>query len=98
MATRRSPAKGRTQRSAEQWRSIIRRFDQSGLQPNDFCRRESLARSTFDLRRRRMSQGTPSSGFVELKQSPQDINATADSWTLEVDLPGGVHLCFRGGR
>ena len=98
MGTSRRPARHRTQRSTEQWHSIIQRFDKSGLSANAFCRQEGLARSTFDLRRRQISRDAQPGGFVELKQSSQDIDGTAESWTLEVDLPGGVRLCFRAGR
>lgn len=98
VGTSRRPAQSRIQRNAEQWRDIIQRFEKSGLSANAFCRRENLARSTFDLWRRRISRAAQRAGFVELKQSSQDIDDTAESWTLAVDLPGGVRLCFRGGR
>jgi hypothetical protein len=98
VGTSRRPARGRTQRSTEQWRGIIQRFERSGLSANAFCRQEGLARSTFDLRRLQISRDAQPAGFVELKPSPQDIGATGESWTLEVDFPGGVRLCFRGGR
>ena len=98
VATSSRPAKGRIHRSTEQWQRIVRHFEKSGLTADAFCRRESLAKSTFDLWRRRLSRDAQPAGFVELKQSPQDIDATAESWTLEIDLPGGVRLCFRGGQ
>jgi hypothetical protein len=82
------------QRSEKQWIEILRRFESSGEGSRQFCRREGLALSS--LQRWRQRVGTVrTKGFVELVQSSPAEPAGA-SWGLEVSLPNGVSLRFRG--
>ena len=90
-------------RSAKAWRAIFDRYDASGQTQRDFCKAEGVALSTF-LRWRgdlRPGVASPSSAtkhesapanspFVEL------IAPTpAQSWTIELELPGGCVLRVR---
>ena len=53
-------------RNADQWSTLLLRFEQSSLSPEDFCRREHLALSSFHRWRRRLAPTTSTPGFVEL--------------------------------
>jgi hypothetical protein len=81
-------------RSEKEWIEILRRFESSGEGSRQFCRREGLALSSLQRWRQRL--GTPcATRFVELvPEAPAE--STAMSWSLEVSLPHGVSLRFRG--
>lgn len=84
----------RKRRTEAQWAEIIRRFESSGQDSNEFCRREGLALSSFQRWRRRLDP-VATSKFVEL--APTTAPAEAETgWSLEVALPNGVGLRFRG--
>ena len=84
---------GRRRRSEKQWTAILRRFEASGLDSKEFCRRDGLALSSFQRWRQRLGPRS-SAGFVELVPSvPGD--ATSTGWSLEVSLPNGASLRFR---
>jgi hypothetical protein len=81
-------------RSEKQWTEILRRFESSGEGSRQFCRREGVALSSLQRWQRRV--GTiRAKGFVELVQAVPAEPAGA-SWELEVSLPNGVSLRFRG--
>jgi transposase-like protein len=86
-------------RSAEQWRSIIARFQESGLKPREFCKQEGLAEATFGRWRRRFLAEAGRPDFVELLPSSPSVKGSgSEFWELELDLPGGGSLRLRGGR
>ncbi len=84
----------RTRRTRSQWTEILGRFASSRLDPQEFCRREGLALSSFQRWRGRLEPVAPAD-FVELvpASSPNDL---ASTWSLDVSLPGGVSLRFQG--
>jgi len=83
--------------SPDQWRAIINRFEQSGLTIKEFCHKENLAQATFSKWRRQIRQESDLSGFIELQQSPVP-SSTVQSWSLQIDLPGGGHLRIQVGQ
>ena len=84
---------GRQRRNDKQWTAILRRFEASGLDQSEFCRRDGLALSSFQRWRQRLGP-LASAGFVELVPSaPAD--APSSAWSLEVSLPNGASLRFR---
>lgn len=83
----------RKRRSEGEWTEILRRFESSGLSPGEFCRRGSLALSSFQRWRRRLGP-VAAAEFVELVPTSADSTPPA-SWSLEVALPNGVCLRFR---
>jgi transposase-like protein len=83
--------------SPDQWRSIFNRFEKSGLTIKDFCHKENLAQATFSKWRSQIRQDSGPSGFIELQSSP-DPSPTALTWSLQIDLPGGGHLCIQVGQ
>jgi transposase-like protein len=85
-------------RSAEEWRAIVERFQQSGLKEKEFCARENLAQSSLDRWRRRFLSEGHRPGFVELRPFIPTAAPTQGAWTVEVDLPGGTSLRIRCGR
>ncbi len=84
-------------RSAEEWRTIVSRFERSGQTRKQFCTAEDLAPSTFSLWRRKLRRSEAGSGangagrFVELADSPTALPA----WEAELDLGEGVVLRLR---
>ena len=91
MAARRA----RKRRPRSEWESIQCRFEESGLSQVEFCRREGLSLRNFHRWRQRLRGRPEPIPFVELG-SPSKGNAAEDSWELEVLLPGGARLHFRG--
>lgn len=85
--------KGHVRRSRKEWAGILRRFDSSGLAPQEYCRREGLSLSSFQRWRNRLSAGAATE-FIEL--TPSSSESRASGWELEVTLPHGVRLQFRG--
>lgn len=85
---------GRIRRTKSEWKKIIHKFLESGLNAKEFCRREKL--DPVNLARwRRQVASPPAAKFVPvIPQVPEP--PTGSSWELEVSLPGGVHLQFRG--
>jgi hypothetical protein len=84
----------RVRRSEKQWIAIMKRFESSSLGSREFCRREGVSPSSFQRWRRRLGS-TFAGEFVELvpESSPTMV---MPSWSLDVALPNGVCLRFRG--
>jgi hypothetical protein len=85
-------------RNADQWRTLLHRFQQSSLGPKDFCRRENLAQSSFHRWRSKLATTTPAPGFVELLPPTSCPDDGSSSWVVELDLPGGGSLRIRCSR
>jgi hypothetical protein len=84
---------GKVWRSEAEWRTICERFAQSGLGPQEFCQRESLAVGSFKKWYQRCTERRPRpAAFVELVSSP----VQSEAWAVEVELPSGIRLRFRG--
>ena len=87
-------------RDEKQWSEILLRFDSSGLSPRKFCDVEEVSLSSFQRWRRRLGPISGSAEFVELEPTPSPTPGpsrdVATSWTLEVSLPNGLCLRFRG--
>jgi hypothetical protein len=91
------PSRRRTRerRTAAQWTEILQRFELSGLGTREFCHRERLAPSSFQRWRSRLGP-VPATEFVELVPTAATSPAASSSWSLDVALPNGVSLRFRG--
>lgn len=84
----------RVRRSEKQWIAIMKRFEASGLGSKEFCRREGVSPSSFQRWRRRLGS-IPAGEFVELVPDSSSTMAMP-TWSLDVALPNGVCLRFRG--
>jgi hypothetical protein len=84
----------RKRRTKTQWTEILRQFDSSGLSSSEFCRRQRLAPSSFQRWRRRLG-AVSKAEFVELVPTAVPAAPPSD-WTLDIALPNGVCLRFRG--
>jgi hypothetical protein len=94
---RRTPmpqADRRKRRTKSEWTEILNRFRSSGLTTREFCRREGLSLSSFQRWRSRLRE-TTFAEFVELVPEPTAV-AQAPEWSLEIALPNGAQLRFRG--
>ena len=83
-----------TRRTKAQWTEILGRFESSSLDSREFCRRESLALSSFQRWHRRLGS-VAAAEFVDLVPTSSPSVAPA-SWLLDVSLPNGVSLRFQG--
>ena len=81
-------------RSAVEWEEIVTRQESSGLSQAAFCEREGLARTTFERWRRKLrGPATESVEFIDLTPA---VHGPSAAWELEIRLPGGISLQFRG--
>jgi hypothetical protein len=87
-------APSRKRRTRSEWTEILRRFESSGLTVREFCSREGLALSSFQRWRSRLGSVGPTE-FVELVPTVAEVAPSAD-WSLDIALPNGVQLRFRG--
>lgn len=84
-------------RSTESERSgLIAEWRRSGSSVAEFCRVRGLARSTFDLWRRRALRRSESGGFVELQVTAKPLGPD-DSHATSVRTPDG-YVVRLGGR
>ena len=82
----------RKRRTKAQWTETLRRFESSGLDTREFCRREDLSLSSFQRWRRQLGSAD-TAGFVELVPTENELTS---KWSLNVSLPNGVCLRFEG--
>ncbi len=87
-------------RSAEQWRDLITRFEQSGQTREGFCAEHGLALSSFNRWRQKLrrdfARGEGVVGealFVEL--TPEAASSVTLAWDVELQLGGGMILRLR---
>jgi hypothetical protein len=85
----------RRRRTEAQWSEILGRFESSGLDAIEFCRREGLALSSLQRWRRRQDSATAAE-FVELVPTTTPATPSPSAWSFDVGLPNGVCLRFRG--
>jgi len=84
---------GKVWRSETEWRTIRARFAQSGLGLKEFCQRESIAvGSCRKWHQHCMEKRALGEAFVELVAPA----APPQVWAVEVELPSGVRVRFRG--
>ncbi len=79
-------------RGEGEWSSVLKSSRSSGLSARAFCLRRGLALSTFQRWRDRLG-AVAGAEFVEIEPSTP---APSKSWELEIGLPNGVQLRFRG--
>ena len=86
---------GKVRRTDSEWREILSRWKKSGLEPEEFCRKQDLRISSFRRWQERLGGDSGQTPFVPVRvESPSPTPTPA--WTLEVALPNGVHLRFQG--
>ena len=91
---------GRVRRNESEWSAIISKWQKSGLKPRGFCRREQLQLSTFLRWQKKCQAGSEAPApkaaeFIEVTAAPGRV-AESSSWVLEIALPNGCELRFRG--
>jgi len=84
----------RTRRTETEWVEILKRFQSSDLTVREFCRREGVSLSSFQRWRSRLRE-TAAAEFVELVPAAAS-GALEPEWSLEIALPNGAQLRFRG--
>jgi len=84
----------RTRRTETEWVGILKRFQSSDLTVREFCRREGVSLSSFQRWRSRLRTAAAAE-FVELVPAATS-GAPEPGWSLEIALPNGAQLRFRG--
>ncbi len=87
---------GRVRRTEAEWRSVMKRFEKSGLSVSAFCQRAKLPRSSFVKWHRRLAE-SPSAwpAFVEWTaplSAEREAVGRSGAAEFELSLPGGVVL------
>ena len=97
----RNQVDGKVRRSREEWERIFDRFYSGGMTGAAFCRREKLAKSSFEKWRKKIGQRPKpvAPTFVEWP-TPADsalapIAPALSSGELELSLPGGVVIRWK---
>ena len=99
----RKQADGKVRRSQEEWERILDRFHSSGMTGAAFCRRENLAKSSFEKWRKKIGRRSKAVAptFVEWP-TPADpalasttISPALSSGELELSFPGGVVIRWK---
>jgi hypothetical protein len=85
----------RKRRNESEWTEILARFQFSGMTVREFCRRERISLSSFQRWRSRVGPAS-SPEFVELVPSATVAATDSSGWSLEIALPNGAQLRFRG--
>lgn len=91
----------RVRRRADQWRALLRRFEQSGQTREQFCAEQGLALSTFSRWRGKMRRETRADAgdreeavFVALS-SDEAQASDRSGWDVELQLGSDVFLRLR---
>jgi len=99
----RKQADGKVRRSREEWERIFDRFYSSEMTGAAFCRREKLAKSSFEKWRKKIGRRPKplAPTFVEWPSAPDPVptsrvaSPALSSGELELSLPGGVVLRWK---
>jgi hypothetical protein len=91
-AERMTKGTDRRRRSESEWRALVERQKASGLSQIEFCQQEGIARSTFEVWRRRIASRSVAGQFVELAMPGEG----GGEWEVELTLPLGMVLRLRG--
>jgi hypothetical protein len=105
MAVGFSNTRGRVERSAEQWQSLITKFLRSGMSRAAFCRANNVALSSFGKAlRRHDGRVTPTARQLPIAPSPDVAPAFVpvsvpvgddNGWDVEVQLSASVFVRLR---
>ena len=98
-------ADGKVRRSQEEWERIFERFHSSGMTGAAFCRREKIAKGSFEKWKKKVGRGSKAVAvvptFIEWP-TPSDaaptssmISPALSAGELELSFPGGVTLRWR---
>jgi hypothetical protein len=83
---------GKVRRTAAEWQEVLSRCEKSGLSPRAFCHKEEIHLSSFVRWQRKLAAPTRSREFVPVTPT----RPASSSWSLEISLPNGCKLRFRG--
>ncbi len=83
----------RRRRARAEWVELLGRFDKSGISVREFCAAENVSPSSFQRWRARLGS-VSAAEFTELAATP--VPPASESWTLELALPNGACVRYRG--
>jgi hypothetical protein len=82
---------GKIRRTPAEWRTILGRFEGSGLGRKEFCRREKIHPTSFQRWQRRLA-ASAQDAFVEVAAPLESVPV----WAVEIELADGTILRLRG--
>lgn len=80
-------------RSREQWQQLVQEQIDSGLNPADFCRRQSINLTSFGNWNRRLKKESTVGSDTHWLELPAHPITSSPRWEIELDLGNG--LCLR---
>lgn len=86
-------ANGHVYRSPSEWSAIIARYQASGLSAREFCQKEKLVKTSLERWIKRLQADERKARFIEVPSAPAKEDRP---WDLEIRLPNGIFLNFRG--
>ena len=93
-----------TYRSVEDWRELIKLYDESDLSQTEFCKQHNIASSGLYKWRNRFAEEntSPSTAFIDITDNIQSASLSAAEipqhskpWDVELDLGHGRILRLR---
>ena len=101
----RKQADGKVRRSREEWERIFDRFHSSGITAAAFCRREKIAKGSFEKWKKQIGRRSKAVAvaptFVEWPSPTEPtsvstmISPAQSSGELELCLPGGIVIRWK---
>ena len=87
---------GRKRRSESEWSVLGAAWQKSGQSQREFCRDHGLQPGSFQRWRQRLASSAATADFVTVVPTPSTPEARTPSWSLDLVLPNGCTLRFRG--
>lgn len=102
IVTTSTSSKTKTRRTAEQWRALMKAYEDSGLSQQIFCQQQGVALSTFYSWRNKLSErselgthrATEQSPFIALTPRQAEMQTNKD-WDVELAFANGMTIRLR---
>lgn len=102
IVTTATSSKAKTRRTAEQWRVLMKDYEDSGLSQQIFCQQQGIALSTFYSWRNKLSEQSDLGDHRTTEQSPfialtplQVEKQAAKDWDVELAFANGMTIRLR---
>lgn len=77
------------------WPEIVRQWQESGLTPIEFCKKNQIHVNTFYSRKKQvLKKGVKTNGFIEISRNLLSQREIQDGY--EIILPGAIHIRTSG--
>ena len=93
--------KTRVSRSRTQWKSLVEKFNSSGLTKSAFCKHHGVTTSCFYRWQKILAEESAPANFIDITEPvasavvPRSVPETHNHWQVELELGAGVILRMR---